>query len=85
MIIRDRSAGVHGASGLHRGGALAVRHSQEVGRPEIGPFFGEVEKLSILVTLLIGEKPDLNQIKNQRNLAPYKELATVGAWFLRDD
>ena len=64
--------------------AIFTIHKKSGGQ-EIGPFFGEVEKLSILVTLLIGEKPDLNQIKNQRNLAPYKELATVRAWSTRDD
>ena len=74
-VLLDYTEAEHSLFAIHK----------KSGGQEIGPFFGEVEKLSILVTLLTGEKPDLNQIKNQRNLAPYKELATVGAWFLRDD
>ena len=34
-------------------------------------------KLSIVVTLLIGEHPDLKHIASNRNLAPYRELATA--------
>ena len=51
-------------------------HKKSAGR-EKGPFHEEVMKLSIVVNLLIGEHPDLKHIVSNRNLAPYRELATA--------
>ena len=51
-------------------------HKKSGGR-ETGPFFEEVMKLSIIVKLLTGENPDLSQIPSNRNINPYRELATV--------
>lgn len=55
---------------------LFTIHKKSGGR-ETGPFYEEVMKLSIIVKLLTGEHPDLTQVVNNRNLAPYHELATV--------
>lgn len=55
---------------------LFTIHKKSGGR-ETGPFYEEVMKLSIIVKLLTGENPDLSQIVSNRNLAPYRELATV--------
>ena len=66
-VLLDYSGAEHAIFTIHK----------KSGGQEIGPFYGEVEKLSSLVTLLIGEKPDLSELKNARNVAPYLELATV--------
>ena len=66
-VLLDYSGAEHAIFTIHK----------KSGGQEIGPFYGEVEKLSILVTLLIGEKPDLSELKNARNVAPYLELATA--------
>lgn len=55
---------------------LFTIHKKSGGR-ETGPFYEEVMKLSIIVKLLIGENPDLSQVISNRNLAPYRELATA--------
>ena len=49
-VLLDYSGAEHAIFTIHK----------KSGGQEIGPFYGEVEKLSILVTLLIGEKPDLS-------------------------
>ena len=40
-------------------------------------FAEEVGKLSILVKLLIGEKPELSQVQSTRPMRPYRDLAVV--------
>ena len=55
--------------------SLFVIH-KKYGNPN-GVFAEEVGKLFILVKLLIGEKPDLNQVPSTRPLRPYRDLAVV--------